>query len=75
MEAIPLPRTTNCSALLEVFARFGIPKEVLLDNGSNFIAQLSEEFMTRFITLNFTIPSSNQWDAGEESPHHEEDSR
>ena len=51
MEAIPLPRVdaaTTCNALLEVFARFGIPKEVLSDNGSNFVAQLAEEFMKMF---------------------------
>ena len=51
MEAIPLPRidaATTCDALLEVFARFGIPDEVLSDNGTNFVAQLSEEFLKLF---------------------------
>ena len=41
MEAVPLRRVdaaTTCDALLEVFARFGVPREILSDNGSNFIA-------------------------------------
>ena len=50
MEAIPLKRVdahTTCEALLEVFARFGVPKEVLSDNGSNFIATVTETLMKK----------------------------
>ena len=46
MEAIPLKRVdapTTCSALLEVFARYGVPKKILSDNGSNFIASVTEK--------------------------------
>lgn len=48
MEAIPLKRVdahTTCSALMEVFARYGIPEELLSDNGSNFIANVTETLM------------------------------
>ena len=48
MEAIPLRRVdakTTCNALLEVFARYGVPKELLSDNGSNFIAGITESLM------------------------------
>ena len=48
MEAIPLRRVdakTTCQALLELFARYGIPKEILSDNGGNFIAGLTESLM------------------------------
>ena len=48
MEAIPLKRVdadTTCSALMEVFARYGIPEEVLSDNGCNFIANVTETLM------------------------------
>ena len=48
MEAVPLRRvdaTTTCNALLEVFARFGLPSEILSDNGSNFVAGVTEKLL------------------------------
>lgn len=44
MEAVPLPRVdarTTCDTLLETFSRFRVPEEVLTDNGSNFVADLT----------------------------------
>ena len=80
MEAISLPRidaATTCDALLEVFARFGIPDEVLSDNGTNFVAQLSEEFLKLFkihhIKTSPFHPQTYKWNAREESPDHEKD--
>ena len=35
---------TIITALLEVFARFGFPKEVLSDNGGQFISKKTEAF-------------------------------
>ena len=48
MEAVPLRRVdarTTCQALLEIFARYGIPKEILSDNGRNFVAGITEQLM------------------------------
>ena len=48
MEAVPLRRVdagTTCNALLEVFARFGLPSEILSDNGSNFVAGVTEKLL------------------------------
>lgn len=45
-EAIPLRRTdaaTVAEALCQVFARFGLPREVLSDQGSNFLSALMEK--------------------------------
>ena len=39
--------------LQQVFARFGIPEEILSDNGSNFVAQLSEQFLNHIKTSPF----------------------
>lgn len=50
LEAIPLKKVdaeTTCDALMEVFARFGVPQEILTDNGSNFTAKLTEELLRR----------------------------
>ena len=48
MEAIPLRRVdavTTCNALMEVFAHFGLPREILSDNGSNFVAEVTEKLI------------------------------
>ena len=45
-EAIPLKRFTALAVaeeLIEVFARFGIPMEILTDQGTNFTSQLLKE--------------------------------
>ncbi len=45
-EAIPIKHFTALSVaeeLIEVFARFGIPKEILTDQGTNFTSQLLKE--------------------------------
>ena len=44
MKAVPLPRVdarTTCDTLLETFSRFGVPEEVITDNRSNFVADLT----------------------------------
>ena len=49
-EAIPLKRVdakTTADKLVETFARYGIPQEILSDNGSNFVAGLTEELLRR----------------------------
>ncbi|XP_035228920.1 uncharacterized protein LOC118201016 [Stegodyphus dumicola] len=49
-EAIPLRSLTakaTCDALLEIFTRTGIPKIIASDQGTNFISQLTQEFMKR----------------------------
>ena len=48
MEAVPLRKVdaqTTCNALMEVFARFGLPREILSDNGGNFTAGVTEKLM------------------------------
>lgn len=48
MEAVPLWKVdarTTCNALLEIFARYGILKEILSDNGSNFTASVTEALL------------------------------
>ena len=45
-EAMPLRRVDAASvadALLQFFCRFGLPKELLTDRGSNFTSTLMEE--------------------------------
>ena len=45
-EAVPLRSTDSASvatALMGIFTRLGVPKEVLTDQGSNFLSSLMEE--------------------------------
>ena len=45
-EAIPQKKVdaaSICEALLKIFCCFGVPEEVLMDNGTNFVAAVSEE--------------------------------
>ena len=54
MEAIPLSRVdakTTCDTLLEIFSRFGVPEEVLTDNGSNFVATVTDCLLDRLKCL------------------------
>ena len=49
-EAVPLRRIdapTVCEELLTVFARYGIPEELLSDRGANFTAKLTEELLKK----------------------------
>ncbi len=53
-EAIPLSRVdakTTCDTLLEIFSRFGVPEEVLTDNGSNFVATVTDCLLDRLQCL------------------------
>lgn len=46
-EAFPLKSTTSqdvVEALVEMFARTGIPEEILTDRGSNFVSELTQGF-------------------------------
>jgi len=46
-EAIPLPSIETervCDALIELFARVGIPDEIVTDQGSNFMSELMKQF-------------------------------
>ena len=50
VEAIPLRNCSaksTCDALLEIFARTGIPKVIISDNGTNFTSSLMTEFRAR----------------------------
>lgn len=47
-EAVPLRRVdakTVSDALIEIFSRFGIPEEILSDNGSAFTATLTQTLL------------------------------
>ncbi len=59
-EALPLRRIdteTVADALIQFFARFGLPKELLSDRGSNFTSQLMKEVNKRLgITQIFASP-------------------
>ena len=49
LEALPLKKAdakTTCRKLVECFARFGFPKKLLTDNGSNFIAKVTKKMLT-----------------------------
>ena len=58
-EAIPLPSTEaerKAKELVVVFSRMGIPKEILTDQGTNFMSTLFQEV---YQLLNITrIPTS-----------------
>ena len=60
VECVPLRSTTakaTCAALLEIFARTGIPKVLISDNSTNFTASLTTEFRDRIgCTPRFFIP-------------------
>ena len=46
--AVPLKRVdveTTCSELVDIFASYGVPEEIVLDNGGKFKAQLMEEVL------------------------------
>ena len=66
VEAIPLKRVdakTTCQALMQVFACFGVPEEILTDNGGNFTAAVTEELLKHLqcshITSSPYHPQSN----------------
>lgn len=47
-EAIPLKGVdseTTCRALLDIFHHFGVPHELLSDNGANFTSAVTEELL------------------------------
>ena len=49
-EAIPIKSLTaraTCDAFMEVFMRTGIPRIIAMDNGTNFAANLTQEFLKR----------------------------
>ena len=49
-EAIALKRIdapTICEELLQIFSRYGLPKELLSDRGTNFTAKLTEELLKK----------------------------
>jgi len=48
VEAIPMKKVdaaTTCQALMQVFSCFGVPEIILTDNGSNFVASVTEEML------------------------------
>lgn len=51
LEILSLTRTTSeavMSKLLSIFARFGIPEELLTDNGPQFSSQQFKDFMSKY---------------------------
>ncbi|GBM57634.1 Gypsy retrotransposon integrase-like protein 1 [Araneus ventricosus] len=59
-EAIPLRSLTaksTCDALLEIFMRTGIPKLIASDQGTNFVSNLTQEFVHRLgSSPRFSVP-------------------
>ncbi|XP_064482824.1 uncharacterized protein LOC135395659 [Ornithodoros turicata] len=50
-----------CCALLEIFARLGVPEIICCDNGTNFTAKLTREFLERMgSTPRFSTPDHPQ---------------
>lgn len=48
VEAVPLKKVdaeSTCQALMGVFACFGVPQEIVSDNGTNFVARVTEELL------------------------------
>ena len=46
--AVPMRRVdvqTTCTELVDIFASYGVPEEIVHDNGGNFTAQLMEEVL------------------------------
>ena len=65
--AIPLKRVdvqTTCDALLEIFASYGTPEEVVHDNG-NFTAELMKKVLETMgihqIVTSPYHPEANEW--------------
>ena len=65
-EAIPLRNTvakSTCSALMEAFSNFGVPKEILSDNGTNFVAAVTQHLLKELHCVQLKIspyhPQSN----------------
>ena len=65
-EAIPLRSTdakTTCNALMEAFSNFGVPKEILSDNGTNFVAAVTQQLLKELHCVQLKIspyhPQSN----------------
>ncbi len=59
-EAICLKSATaknTCDALLQIFARTGVPRVVVMDNATNFTSALTQEFLARIgCTPRFSTP-------------------
>lgn len=50
-----------CDALLEIFSRLGVPETICCDNGTNFTANLTKEFLERMgTTPRFSTPDHPQ---------------
>ena len=60
VEAVPLRTLTDketCDALVSIFQRISIPRLVISDNGTNFVADLTREIYNRLgIELRTTAP-------------------
>ena len=54
--------------LIQLFSRVGIPREILSDQGTNFMSQLRTSRALQLAKhsshLHFTIPSTNRWISG-----------
>ncbi|KFM71645.1 Retrovirus-related Pol polyprotein from transposon 17.6, partial [Stegodyphus mimosarum] len=49
-EAIPLKAVTakaTCDAFIDIFMRTGVPRMIAMDNGTNFKAKLTQEFLSK----------------------------
>ena len=46
----------TCNALLQIFARIGLPRVIVCDNGTNFVSQLNKQF---FETLGVEVRTSS----------------
>ena len=66
IEVLALTSTTSTAVICrmkDVFARFGVPADVVSDNGPQFVSAEFEEFATRYVFNHITsspyLPSSN----------------
>ncbi|XP_056612851.1 protein NYNRIN-like [Triplophysa dalaica] len=75
-EALPLRKATAKAVAKELFmmcSRVGIPTEILTDQGTPFMSQLTADLCHLFEVKDVGIPSSNGWTCGTVQPNPKED--
>ena len=70
-EAVSLKKITTqavAEALLDIYSRVGIPKEVLTNQGTQFMQELSRLLSIKGLTVRHTIPFVTVWLRGGTEP-------